>query len=169
MTMTVIPSEINVAVGSTITVNIVGADTAPIISLASDLITTSDIVATAIGYEFTVTGVLEGSGSIVITDGTTPTSVAVVVTPSFRTLTVDGTGEGYDTSVFGRQYAINQNLSIVNDLSAEIREVCGTLKGLAISNQITNAADLAAIITSLVVLSNKLDRITARSNPVVIR
>ena len=112
----------------------------------------------------TINALSAGTAILTITAGseTATTTVKVTAAPSFTALTVDGSGTGNDTTVFGRQYVVNNNLLGVMDLSNSIATIINQIRILSITNQATNAANLALIIADLVLVKNVMDNISTQ-------
>lgn len=113
----------------------------------------NDNVATATYSDgvISITGV--GAGTAVITasdQATVPTiattTVIVQAAPTFTALTPDGSGTGYDTSVFGRQYIINNNLSGIDEVIGILNR---QIKSMKILLTTINSVTLASVIVNL--------------------
>lgn len=161
--MTITPSVNNIVSGEVTTCILTDYDPEATIVVTSG----NDNVATASYNDgvITITGVGAGTAVITASDQATipniaTTTVYVTAAPTFVALTADGSGTGNDTSVFGRQYIINNNLSGVNDIIGVMKNQVNLIKTLSITNQATNAASLAAIAANLVLSINMLSALS---------
>ena len=115
-------------------------------------------------------GETTGTETVTIKDSATVPNVKTVtvnVIQGFVVMTKEGSQVGIDDSVMARQYIMNNNLSYLSAKLDDVIDTLSTLLTLSITNQVTNAADLATTIATLVVISNKLS--TLGGNSIVIR
>lgn len=102
-----------------------------------------------------------GIKTVTLVQGTQSATLTVTVSAAseYVALTADGSGTGNDTTVFGRQYVINQNIGKIDDVMSVIQRTVNTIRTLSITNQATNAANLALVIANLGVCLNQLGQI----------
>ena len=166
----VIPNPITVSQGATVEVSALGLSTGATITIADT--TVARIESNTRNDIGTVTLIIKGlkaaTTKLDLVDGITNTSVTIIVIQGFVQLTADGSGAGNDSTVFGRQYVLNWNLSLVNTIADEIKDITNTLRVLAITNQATNAVTLAGVLTSLAEINAIVDSIKRSDNPVII-
>lgn len=107
---------------------------------------------------WTVSAEVKGVGDTQVTitplfEGGTSMTCSVHVLEALKELTVDGSGTGQDTYIFGRQYIINQNLLTVNSLVEDVQQLCNEIKIITI---VSGVASLAGQIAELAVLSKNI-------------
>lgn len=117
-------------------------------------------------HVLTLTSIAAGSTvvtvSYVIGSETITATVAVTVqdVPTFENITQDGSGTD-DTTIFTRQYIINNNLKRVSTFNDSIESTINTIKTLCWVNFGATAADLALVIASLAVIKDAISNISS--------
>ena len=159
--MQISPNEIYLEVGETSQVTV--TDVVGTLSITNN---STDIAsAVLLNGEITVVAKAEGDIHIVVTDthedGTKETvdlSGTVSKTATFMPLTIDGTGtETYDSNVFGRQYAVNNNMGIVYDTLATVNKKLNALISVTSGSLVVQLATLGTSIGTCIAMVNKLN------------
>lgn len=109
----------------------------------------------------TVTGLLQGNTSFTVSDSEAGTSATVTVlveqSATWGTLTADGSGTGNDTSVFGRQFIMNNNNALIKKVADKIHNLSKVTTALVTANLAGMAVNIGALLIGLNEIEDTLD------------